>query len=80
MNTNSTSSLSGDTHCWSSNGDNSLDILDYDIIADCYSDLAPARNCSDQAKKTSADLNDDGSVNGIDSNLLVRNVPVRSGG
>ncbi|MDP3941799.1 MAG: carbohydrate binding domain-containing protein [bacterium] len=62
-----------------SNGDNSLDIIDYNIIADCYSVNAPPRNCTDPQRKLSADLNDDGYVDGVDINYLVRNATVRSG-
>ncbi|HVF69797.1 MAG TPA: right-handed parallel beta-helix repeat-containing protein [Xanthomonadales bacterium] len=55
-----------------SNSDNKLDILDYTIIVDCFSDFAPAANCTNSAKKQSADLTDDGNVNQFDYNLFLR--------
>lgn len=61
------------------NNDNSLSISDYNVLLDCYSDLLPARNCSDQNKKMSADLSDDGSVNASDYNLFLRELSVVSG-
>lgn len=62
-----------------SNNDNSLTILDYNIIIDCYSDLLEAKNCSDSNKKASADLSDDGNVNADDYNLFLRELSVVSG-
>lgn len=62
------------------NGDNSLDILDYNTIADCYSVDAPPRNCTDPNRKTTADMNDDGKIDGVDINYLARNARVRTGG
>jgi plastocyanin len=53
------------------NNDNKLDILDYNILANCYSDLHPAKSCT-AAQKLAADLNDDGAVNFIDYNLFIR--------
>ena len=61
------------------NNDNALTILDYNVLIDCYSDLLPARNCSDQNKKASADLSDDGAVNASDYNLFLRELSVVSG-
>lgn len=61
------------------NNDNSLDILDYNMIADCFSISASPKFCSDLSKKQAADLNDDGNVDGIDINLFVRNVQTRNG-
>ena len=55
-----------------SNNDNSLSVLDYNIILDCYSVLTPAQNCSNGDKKLSADLTDDGKVNQFDYNLFLR--------
>lgn len=63
-----------------SNGDNKLSILDYNMILDCFSDLSPARNCTDANKKLSTDLTDDGSVNQFDYNLFLREMSVQSGG
>jgi len=62
-----------------SNNDNKLNTADYNIISDCYSDLLPAKNCSDAAKKTSADLSDDGNVNSSDYNLFLRELSEFSG-
>jgi len=66
--------IAGDT-----NGDGILSILDYNVIIDCYSDLSPARNCSDQTKKTRADISDDGKINQDDYNLFLRELSVSSG-
>ena len=60
------------------NDDNSLNILDYNLLLDCYADLAPAKNC-DTAKKTATDFSDDGSVNQFDYNLFLRELSVQSG-
>ncbi len=62
-----------------SNHDNALSILDYNIILDCFSDLSPARNCSNQTKQVSADLTDDGNVNQFDYNLFLRELSVQAG-
>lgn len=61
------------------NNSNSLNILDYNFILDCYSDIAAADNCSDPNKKTSSDINDDGSVNHIDYNLFLREIVTQPG-
>jgi hypothetical protein len=61
------------------NNDNTLSILDYNILLDCFSDLSPARNCSDPNKKLASDLTDDGSVNQFDYNLFLRELSVQSG-
>lgn len=55
-----------------SNDDNNLSVLDYNIILDCYSESNPAKNCSGNDKKLSADFTDDGSVNQFDYNLFLR--------
>jgi len=60
------------------NNDNAINILDYNILMGCYSDLAPAISCtSDQ--KTASDLNDDGSVNQYDYNLFIRELSNQNG-
>ncbi len=61
------------------NGDNSLNILDYNILLGCYSDFTPPTNCPGTNGKES-DLNDDGSVNAGDYNLFLRELSVQSGG
>jgi uncharacterized protein YegL len=58
---------------------NSLNILDYNLLLDCYSDLASASNCSDPNKKTASDINDDGGVNQIDYNLFLREIATQPG-
>ncbi len=59
--------------------DNSLNILDFNTVLDCFSDLSPAKNCSDTSKKAAADFTDDGSVNQFDYNLFLRELSVQSG-
>jgi hypothetical protein len=58
---------------------NKVDINDYNLLIDCYSDLLPARNCNDDNKKLMADLSDDGYVNADDYNLFIRELSVASG-
>jgi hypothetical protein len=56
------------------NGDNAIDLLDFNLIHGCYSDLQPAQYCDlvpDQARKS--DLNDDGRVDLVDLNIWMRN-------
>ena len=60
------------------NSDNVLNILDYNLLLDCYSELNDPRNC-DPAKKTATDLTDDGNVNQFDYNLFLRELSVQSG-
>lgn len=60
------------------NNDNTLNILDYNLILDCYSDLSPAVNCDD-TKKVATDLNDDGNVNQFDYNLFLREISTQPG-
>ncbi len=62
-----------------SNLDNKLNSLDFSIITDCYSDLLPAKNCSDASKKTRADLSDDGKINQDDYNLFLRELSTKQG-
>lgn len=65
--------IAGDT-----DSNNKLDILDYNMIVDCYSDyLAPV--ACDASKKDATDLNDDGNVNQIDNNLFDRELSVQFG-
>jgi hypothetical protein len=60
------------------NNDNLINILDYNILIGCYSDLLPAVSCTDDQKIIS-DLNDDSSVNQVDYNLFLREVTVQNG-
>lgn len=62
-----------------SNSDNKLNIIDYNMLLDCYSDLAPAVSCSDTTKKTNTDANDDAAVNQIDYNLFLREISTQPG-
>lgn len=70
----STALVTGDV-----NNDNVLNILDYNTLLDCYSDLAVAVNCTSIAKKNSADFNDDGFVNQVDYNLFIREISTQPG-
>lgn len=60
------------------NDDNALNILDYNLLIGCYSDLAPAVSCTAN-NKLLTDLNDDGSVNQFDYNLFLREIAVQNG-
>jgi hypothetical protein len=53
------------------NGDNQVNIVDYNLLIGCYSDLLPAIDCT-PANNTLTDLNDDGNVNQFDYNLFLR--------
>ncbi len=53
------------------NGDNIINILDYNILTGCYSDLLPPDNCN-EANKMQSDITDDGNVNQFDYNLFLR--------
>lgn len=68
-----TSLISGDI-----NGDNALNILDYNILMGCYSDFLPPVSCTDENKEL-ADLTDDGFVNQFDYNLFLRELTNREG-
>ncbi|MBU4098052.1 hypothetical protein KJ980_00215, partial [Patescibacteria group bacterium] len=61
-----------------SNNDNRLNILDYNLLLGCYSDLATATAC-DPNKKLATDLNDDSFVNQTDYNLFLREIATQSG-
>ncbi len=56
-----------------SDNNNQLNILDYNRLLDCYSDLSKAVSC-DADKKVSTDFNDDSSVNQVDYNLFIREI------
>lgn len=53
------------------NGDNAINIEDYNILIGCYSDLLPATDCTAD-NNVLADLTDDGHVNQFDYNLFLR--------
>lgn len=57
---------------------NQLDIRDYNMLLDCYSDIAAAAACT-EAKKISTDANDDGKVNQFDYNLFLREISTQPG-
>jgi len=61
------------------NNDNKIDIRDYNLLIDCYSDLAGPLNCASSEKKTVADINDDGFVNQVDYNLFLREIATQPG-
>jgi Dockerin type I domain len=61
-----TSLIAGDI-----NGDNEINIVDYNVLIGCYSDLLPPVSCT-PANEMLADLNDDGAVNQFDYNLFLR--------
>ena len=64
------------------NGDadynNALNILDYNMLRDCYNDFSPAIAC-DPAKKLKTDFTDNDKVNQYDYNLLLREISVQNG-
>lgn len=60
------------------NGDNIIDLKDYNILIDCYANKIITVTCldhhaSDQTKGLFSDINDDGLVNGVDYNIIIRN-------
>jgi hypothetical protein len=61
-----------------STNDNQINILDYNILMGCYSDLLQAASCTDE-NTVFADLNDDGNVNQFDYNLLLRELANQPG-
>ena len=60
------------------NNDNVLNILDYNLIAGCYSDFAPPVSCT-SSQKIETDITDDGNVNQFDYNLFLRDLSVQNG-
>ncbi len=60
------------------NNDNKLNILDYNLLLGCYSDLAAAVAC-DADKKVATDFNDDSLVNQVDYNLFLREIATQPG-
>ncbi|MGH7250106.1 MAG: dockerin type I domain-containing protein, partial [Minisyncoccia bacterium] len=60
------------------NLDNTVNILDYNILSGCYSDFLPAVSCTAD-NKVLADLDDDGNVNQFDYNLFLRELTNRIG-
>jgi hypothetical protein len=68
-----TAMVSGDI-----NNDNTINILDYNILMGCYSDLSPAVSCA-AGDNLRADITDDSAVNQFDYNLFLRELANRSG-
>ena len=64
------------------NNDNQLDIEDYNILISCYGSKYTTSSCLAPAtsKSPGADIDDDGSVNGSDYNLFLRELSVQKGG
>jgi hypothetical protein len=60
------------------NNDNRINIIDYNLLIGCYSDLLPAVSCEPTTARLT-DLNDDGAVNQTDYNLFLREITVQSG-
>jgi polysaccharide biosynthesis protein PslG len=58
--------------------DNKINIQDYNLLMNCYSDLTPAKICTEQ-QKFLTDITDDGSVNQLDYNLFIREISNRGG-
>lgn len=60
------------------NNDNMVNILDYNLLIGCYSDLAPATNCA-SGDEVRSDITDDGHVNQFDYNLFLRELTNQGG-
>lgn len=60
------------------NNDNQLNILDYNLLIGCYSDLEPAVSCTPD-EQLETDFNDDGNVNQFDYNLFLRELSTQPG-
>nr|MBA3724425.1 hypothetical protein [Candidatus Levybacteria bacterium] len=60
------------------NNDNRLNILDYNILEGCYSDLLPAKDCT-TTNQALADLNDDSKADQVDYNLFLKEISNRVG-
>lgn len=55
------------------NGDNKLNIADYNILIDCFGAKANSQTCGN-SNKDLADLDDNGRVDGVDYNLFLINL------
>lgn len=60
------------------NNDNSINILDYNLLMGCYSDLLRPTFCNSE-RRSAANLSDDSKVNAMDLNLLLREFSVGNG-
>ena len=61
------------------NNDNSLSILDYNMLINCFSSFGNTPASCSSSQKQAADLNDDGAVDQVDYNLLLREFSVQPG-
>lgn len=61
------------------NNDNQVDILDYNLLTDCFGSKQTSPSCTIHPTSTSsgADLNDDGVVDAADYNLFLRELSVQ---
>jgi hypothetical protein len=66
--TQAINALSGDL-----NGDNAIDIIDYNILVDCFGVKATQSTCK---SSHAADINDDNVVDGIDYILMLKSIQV----
>lgn len=55
------------------NGDNRINISDYNILIDCFGERAGSQKCGNNNKDL-ADLDDNGRVDGVDYNLFLRSL------
>lgn len=64
------------------NNDDQLDIQDYNNIISCFGSKVTSPSCTipPTSQSSGADINDDGKVDGIDYNLLLREFSVQKGG
>lgn len=60
-------------------GDNSLDLKDYNLLIGCYGETPKTLSPSCQNLQV-ADLNDDGFINGIDYNILLKGLSLSANG
>lgn len=59
------------------NNDNKIDIRDYNIIVSCFEDKAATSSCGNN--KQLADLDDNGTIDGVDYNILIKSLSAREG-
>lgn len=61
-----------------SNNDNTLDVLDYNILVSCFGRKINSDGCG--GRKVDTDLNDDGVIDGIDYNLFIGGIKIAKKG
>ena len=61
------------------NNDNQLDILDYNLLTDCFGSKQSTAGCKTPptASSSGSDINDDGKVDAADYNLFLRELSVQ---